>query len=224
MNWRRLIRHRPDSDFYVGRRLKRVAPPWRHAKVSSAVSFGPALFPGDAIQIAIAIDRDPCFVRFHRDRFILQRLRELKRVGVVCSRRSYNAISIWPIVVTRQIEQNLSLTRDRDSRQPGNLAALIHRTEIAMTPRSSRARASLTAQPQSTDSQSQREAASEPKADPVEPAQWQDDPAITVNDRQRVIRESAYRRFEARGCVHGRDLEDWLEAEAELETKRNDTR
>ncbi|HKE40237.1 MAG TPA: DUF2934 domain-containing protein [Casimicrobiaceae bacterium] len=93
-----------------------------------------------------------------------------------------------------------------------------------MTPRSSRARVPPTAPQQSTDPQSQHEAASERKRDPVEPAQWQDDPATNVNDRQKVIRESAYRRFEARGRVHGRDLEDWLEAEAELETDRNDKR
>jgi Protein of unknown function (DUF2934) len=34
--------------------------------------------------------------------------------------------------------------------------------------------------------------------------------------REKLVREAAYRRFESRGGVHGRDKEDWLEAEREV--------
>jgi hypothetical protein len=39
----------------------------------------------------------------------------------------------------------------------------------------------------------------------------------TDQDRPLEIAQRAYRRFEERGRHHGRDLEDWLEAERELE-------
>ncbi len=35
--------------------------------------------------------------------------------------------------------------------------------------------------------------------------------------RQRMISEAAYRRFAERGCLEGYDLEDWLNAEAEVD-------
>jgi hypothetical protein len=41
-------------------------------------------------------------------------------------------------------------------------------------------------------------------------------PAIKMLDRQEIenlIREQAYKLFEQRGCSHGSDLEDWLQAE-----------
>jgi Protein of unknown function (DUF2934) len=34
--------------------------------------------------------------------------------------------------------------------------------------------------------------------------------------REQLVREAAYRRFESRGAEHGRDEEDWLEAEKEV--------
>jgi len=94
-----------------------------------------------------------------------------------------------------------------------------------MTPRSSRAKASTTTQaPQSAKAEAvQRDAAAaDTRASPRnDPTQWQDDAATSQADRQNRIRDAAYRRFEARGWVHGRDLEDWLEAEAELASKRS---
>ncbi|MDP1650132.1 MAG: DUF2934 domain-containing protein [Rubrivivax sp.] len=43
--------------------------------------------------------------------------------------------------------------------------------------------------------------------------------AQTMPDEQReqAIRQAAYALFEARGCVYGHALEDWLEAEAQVE-------
>jgi Protein of unknown function (DUF2934) len=35
--------------------------------------------------------------------------------------------------------------------------------------------------------------------------------------REALIRTTAYSYYEARGCVDGHDLEDWLKAEAEFE-------
>jgi len=35
--------------------------------------------------------------------------------------------------------------------------------------------------------------------------------------REQAIRQAAYALFEARGCVYGHALEDWLEAEAQVE-------
>ncbi len=35
--------------------------------------------------------------------------------------------------------------------------------------------------------------------------------------RDTFIRESAYARYEARGCIDGHALEDWLQAEAEFD-------
>ncbi len=35
--------------------------------------------------------------------------------------------------------------------------------------------------------------------------------------REQAIRQAAYALFEGRGCVYGHALEDWLEAEAQVE-------
>jgi hypothetical protein len=40
-------------------------------------------------------------------------------------------------------------------------------------------------------------------------------PVIAVNEEEK-IRFRAYELFQQRGCQHGRDLDDWLHAEAEL--------
>ena len=37
--------------------------------------------------------------------------------------------------------------------------------------------------------------------------------SITAEERWRMIQGAAYARYERRGFVHGRDLEDWLAAE-----------
>ena len=37
--------------------------------------------------------------------------------------------------------------------------------------------------------------------------------------RQQAIRQAAYAQFEARGCVYGHELEDWLKAEAEVDAQ-----
>lgn len=41
-------------------------------------------------------------------------------------------------------------------------------------------------------------------------------------DRESCIRRTAYAYFEARGGVHGHELEDWLRAEAEFEAMATD--
>lgn len=41
-----------------------------------------------------------------------------------------------------------------------------------------------------------------------------------VTDPQESIRIRAYELFEQRGCEHGHDIEDWLQAEKELTTVR----
>lgn len=42
---------------------------------------------------------------------------------------------------------------------------------------------------------------------------------VTI-DPQELIRVRAYELFEQRGCEHGHDMEDWLEAETEVTTVR----
>lgn len=39
----------------------------------------------------------------------------------------------------------------------------------------------------------------------------------TLEERETMIREAAYYRYLEHGCCDGHDLEDWLEAEAEME-------
>lgn len=39
---------------------------------------------------------------------------------------------------------------------------------------------------------------------------------VLTNDLQERIRERAYELFLARGCEHGHDREDWIQAEAEV--------
>jgi hypothetical protein len=41
----------------------------------------------------------------------------------------------------------------------------------------------------------------------------------TLEEREAMIREAAYFRYLEHGCCDGHDMEDWLEAEAELEHK-----
>lgn len=51
-----------------------------------------------------------------------------------------------------------------------------------------------------------------------------DGPSVTsrrVPDPEKVALR-AYQRFEMRGCVHGRDQEDWFEAERELTEASDD--
>ena len=40
-----------------------------------------------------------------------------------------------------------------------------------------------------------------------------------MTEREARIREAAYNRYADRGYEHGHDLEDWLEAEAEIEAE-----
>jgi DUF2934 family protein len=88
-----------------------------------------------------------------------------------------------------------------------------------MKPRNSRAKLPANAPRQSENSAVAGEIAD--KSEPTHPVQRQRDPAAGSDNRHQTIREAAYRRFEARGRVHGRDLEDWLEAEAQLESSRD---
>jgi len=88
--------------------------------------------------------------------------------------------------------------------------------------RSSRAKLAPDATRQPDDSAVAAEIAD--RSEQIRSARRERDRAIGAEDRQQTIRETAYRRFEARGRVHGRDLEDWLEAEAQLESIRDDKR
>jgi len=40
---------------------------------------------------------------------------------------------------------------------------------------------------------------------------------MPTEQREQAIRQAAYALYEARGCVYGHALEDWLEAEAQVE-------
>ena len=42
-------------------------------------------------------------------------------------------------------------------------------------------------------------------------------PPLDGSSREDMIRLSAYRFFEQRGCVYGHEIEDWLKAEAEVD-------
>ena len=46
-------------------------------------------------------------------------------------------------------------------------------------------------------------------------------PQVLIED---AIREHAYQLFEQRGYEHGHDLEDWLQAEAEIASKKRSDR
>lgn len=50
--------------------------------------------------------------------------------------------------------------------------------------------------------------------------QPESDPTTTKQDQDRDVAARAYARYEARGQEHGRDLEDWFEAERELNEKQ----
>jgi len=45
------------------------------------------------------------------------------------------------------------------------------------------------------------------------------EPPAETGDIQEQIRQRAYELFEQRGCQHGFDVEDWLQAEAEVTAK-----
>lgn len=42
---------------------------------------------------------------------------------------------------------------------------------------------------------------------------------ISADERERMIRDAAYLRYQEGGCVDGRDVEDWLAAEAEIDAR-----
>jgi hypothetical protein len=44
-------------------------------------------------------------------------------------------------------------------------------------------------------------------------------PTVSADDRERMIRDAAYLRYQEGGCVDGRDMEDWLAAEAEIDAQ-----
>jgi hypothetical protein len=44
-------------------------------------------------------------------------------------------------------------------------------------------------------------------------------PAISTDERERLIRDAAYLRYQQGGCVEGHDVEDWLAAEAEVDAR-----
>lgn len=44
---------------------------------------------------------------------------------------------------------------------------------------------------------------------------------VFAQDRQRMIADAAYHRAQARGFAPGYELDDWLEAEAEVDTARD---
>jgi hypothetical protein len=41
-------------------------------------------------------------------------------------------------------------------------------------------------------------------------------------DREHMVREAAYFHYQARGCIAGHEVEDWLRAEAEIERSLGD--
>lgn len=62
-----------------------------------------------------------------------------------------------------------------------------------------------------------------PKAAPASEAPALDSPAepsAAAFDREQAIREMAYACFEARGCEPGHELDDWLQAEAQVQQAR----
>jgi Protein of unknown function (DUF2934) len=56
----------------------------------------------------------------------------------------------------------------------------------------------------------------EPAAAPVSSVESQAARMPAPADREQAIREAAYALFEARGCEPGHELDDWLEAEAQV--------
>ena len=41
-------------------------------------------------------------------------------------------------------------------------------------------------------------------------------PALNEEDRRKAVEEAAYYRWQGRGGEHGRDLDDWMDAEEEV--------
>ncbi len=69
-------------------------------------------------------------------------------------------------------------------------------------------------------------AAAQPRARKQSPASAQpvmEDTAqgssIGADERERMIRDAAYFRYQQGGCVDGHDVEDWLSAEAEVDAR-----
>lgn len=56
-----------------------------------------------------------------------------------------------------------------------------------------------------------------PKPDPAAPSHG----ALSMEQRETMIREAAYYHYVNRGYAPGGDLDDWLAAEAEIEHGRN---
>ena len=54
-----------------------------------------------------------------------------------------------------------------------------------------------------------------PDAQAIEAPAWQDDPAT----REALIRLAAYSFYERRGFIDGHELEDWLQAEMEVDRR-----
>jgi hypothetical protein len=46
---------------------------------------------------------------------------------------------------------------------------------------------------------------------------------VTMDGRDEFIRQAAYSYYEARGCIDGHELDDWLRAEAEFERTQGDS-
>ncbi len=56
----------------------------------------------------------------------------------------------------------------------------------------------------------------DPAAEPASSVESQAASMPAPADREQAIREAAYALFEARGCEPGHELDDWLEAEAQV--------
>jgi hypothetical protein len=50
----------------------------------------------------------------------------------------------------------------------------------------------------------------------AEPSELSSEPSSRAADHDAAVARRAYRRYEERGHEHGRDLDDWLEAEREV--------
>jgi hypothetical protein len=55
-------------------------------------------------------------------------------------------------------------------------------------------------------------------AHPIRFATAPDQGSLTLTEQ--IIQKRAYELFEKRGCQHGHDIEDWLQAEAEVAGKK----
>lgn len=73
--------------------------------------------------------------------------------------------------------------------------------------------------PDTPASETRARASEAPPARPATSAAAIESPRSTVDDsaRRRMIREAAYRRYQQRGKAEGSELDDWLQAEAEVD-------